>query len=76
MSSLHGSNSEFTYDNLSEIRLDPFWTSLASIITVAFLIVVTLATSGQPSVQADVPGTDTTFAASVLTDADEGVAAP
>jgi hypothetical protein len=71
---IHGSKSEFTYDNLSEIRLDPFWTGLASIITVAFMVVVGLAATGQPPVQADIPSADTAFAVPIGTD--DAVAAP
>jgi len=67
---INGDNSGFTYDNLSEIRWDPFWTSLASVVTAAFLVVVALTVSGQPSVQADVPSADTAFAVSVGTDAE------
>ena len=74
---IYGSNSEFTYDNLGEIRLDPFWTGLASIVTAAFLVVVALAASGNPPVQADVPSDETAFVASVgADDADDVVAAP
>ena len=74
---IHGSNSEFTYDNLSEIRLDPFWTGLASVLAAAFVLVVALAASGQPPVQADIPNTDTAFVVPVGTDdADDVVAAP
>lgn len=70
---VYGSNSEFTYDDLSEIRLDLFWTGLASIITVAFMVVVGLAASGQPPVQADAPSDDTAFMVSVETDGPEVV---
>ena len=70
---IYGNNSEFTYDTLSEVRLDPFWTGLASIITVAFMVVVGLAASGQPPVQADAPSDDTAFVASVETDGTDGV---
>lgn len=70
---VYGSNSEFTYHNLSEIRLDLFWTGLASIITVAFMVVVGLAASGQPPVQADAPSDDMAFVASVETDGTDGV---
>ena len=74
---IYGSKSEFTYDHLSEIRLEPFWTGLASIVTAGFLVVVALAASGQPPVQADVPSADTAFVAPVGTDgADDVVAAP
>ena len=72
---VYGSNSEFTYDKLSEVRLDPFWTGLASIVTAAFVVVVALAASGQPTVQADVPSDDTAFVASVETDGPEAVVA-
>ena len=63
-----GGNSGFTYDNLSEVRLDPFWTGLASIVTVVLLVVVTLAAGGPPPVQADVPSAETAFAVPVGTD--------
>ena len=74
---IHGGNSEFTYDNLSEIRLDPFWTALASIVTAAFVVVVVLAASGQPPVPAEVSSADTAVVAPVGTDGtDDVVAAP
>jgi hypothetical protein len=72
---INGDNSGFTYDNLSEIRLEPFWTSLASIVTAALLVVVALAASGQPPVQADAPSDDMAFVASVETDGTDGVVA-
>ena len=70
---IYSSKSEFTYDNLSEIRLDPLWTSLASIVTVALLVVVSLAASGHPPVQADVPSDDTAFVAPIGTDDADGM---
>jgi hypothetical protein len=65
---IYGSNSEFTYDKLSEIRLDPFWTGLASIVTASLLVVVALAASGQPPAQANVPSEDSAVVAPVPTD--------
>ena len=65
---IYRENSEFTYDHLSEVRWDPFWTGLASIVTAAFLVVVALAASEQPAVQADVQSADTAFVESVGTD--------
>ena len=49
-----GSNTGFTYDNLSEIRSEPFWTGVAALLVVGVAAVVTLASDGQP-VQAGVP---------------------
>ena len=65
---IYASNSEFTYDKLSEVRLDPLWTGLATIVTAAFVVVVALAASGQPRVQADIPSDDAAFVATVETD--------
>ena len=48
------SYSEFTYDNLSEIRSEPFWTGVAALLVAGVAAVVTLASDGQP-VQAGVP---------------------
>jgi hypothetical protein len=70
---IYGSNSEFTYDKLSEVRLDPFWTSLASIVTAAFVVVVALAASGQPPVQAEIQSVDAAFVATVESDGPEAV---
>jgi hypothetical protein len=53
--------------------LDPFWTSLATIIAAAFVVVVVLAASGQPPVQANVPGDDMAYLTSVETDGVDGV---
>jgi hypothetical protein len=74
---IYGKSSAFTYDNLREVRLDPLWISLASTIAAAFVVVVALTASGQPSVQADVSSADTAFVAPAGTDdADDSVAAP
>jgi hypothetical protein len=75
---IFGRNSAFTYDNLREVRLDPLWISLASTVAAAFVVVVALTASGQPSVQADAQASaDTAFVAPVGTDdADDAVAAP
>ena len=41
-------NSGFTYDNVSGIRSEPFWTGLATLVAVGCFAVIALASSGQP----------------------------
>ena len=74
---IYGKSSAFTYDSLREVRLDPLWISLASTIAAAFVVVVALTSSGQPSVRADDLAADMAFVAPAGPDhTDDTLAAP